>query len=231
MDALSTLGLSAVIWFAIHALISGSELRSRLVSRLGEPGFRGLFALLSVLSLWFLVSAYRSAPCVPLWLVPMPLLWLPAFVMPLAFLLLAGAFSVPNPTAVGAERILEREAPARGVLRITRHPFLWAVSLWSGAHVLANGSLASLAFFGSMLLTSLHGTRDIDRKRARSAKEAWARYVAVTSNVPFAAIIAGRNQLVFKELWLAIAIGSVLTALALAFHETLFRVAPLPVTR
>jgi uncharacterized membrane protein len=55
--------------------------------------------------------------------------------------------------------------------------------------------------------------------------------VAVTSNVPFAAIIAGRNQLVFKELWLAIAIGSVLTALALAFHETLFRVAPLPVTR
>jgi uncharacterized membrane protein len=230
MDALSKLGLAAVIWFAIHALISGSELRSALVTRLGERGFRGFFALLSALSLWFLVSAYNKAPCAPLWMPPALFLWLPGFVMPLAFLLLTGAFSVPNPTAMGAERILEREAPARGVLRITRHPFLWAVALWSGVHLLATGSVASLAFFGSMLLTALHGTRDIDRKRARGAKQHWERYLAVTSNVPFAAILAGRNQLVFRELWVPVGISSVLTALVLAFHEPLFHVAPLPVS-
>ncbi|HWA73689.1 MAG TPA: NnrU family protein [Polyangiaceae bacterium] len=227
-DPFARLVLAATVWFLIHPAVAGSSLRGRLVARLGEGPFRGLFAALSLASLTFLVMAYRAAPCEPLWITPRALLRLPATVMPVAFTLFAGAFTVPNPTAVGAERVLAAESVARGALRVTRHPFLWAVALWSGSHLIVNGNLASLWFFGSLCLTALVGTRDIDRKRQRSQPENFARYRAVTSNFPFAAIVAGRNQLVLRELLLPASIGVALTALLLTFHQRLFHVSPLP---
>jgi uncharacterized membrane protein len=227
-DPLTRLALAALVWFSIHPLLAGSSFRGKLVEKLGENAFRGMFALLSAAALLWLVAAYRAAPCAPLWVTPRALLRLPATLMPLAFTLFAGAFTLPNPTLVGAERALMQEAPARGVLRITRHPFLWSVALWSGAHLVVNGNLAALLFFGSMLATALVGTRDIDRKRERSAPAEFARYRAVTSNLPFAAIMAGRNQLLFRELWLPAGIGVTLTASLLLFHQRLFGVSPLP---
>lgn len=227
-DPFAKLALAASLWFLIHPLVAGSSLRGRLVAKLGEKAFRGLFALLSLASLTWLSMAYSAAPCAPLWATPRALLRLPATVMPLAFTLFAGAFTVPNPTAVGAERALAGETVARGVLRVTRHPFLWSVALWSGAHLIVNGNLAALLFFGSLLATALVGTRDIDRKRERSDPELFARYRAVTSNLPFAAIVSGRNQLVLRELLVPAGIGVTLTAILLTFHQQLFHVSPLP---
>jgi uncharacterized membrane protein len=86
------------------------------------------------------------------------------------------------------------------MLRITRHPFLWGVAIWSAFHLLANGDEASAIFFGSFLVLSLAGTSSIDAKRKRKAPEDWNRFAAVTSNVPFAAILAGRNRLSIGEL-------------------------------
>ena len=59
-------------------------------------------------------------------LVPLTLAWATILVapvcalvvMPLAFLLLVGGLSGPNPTAVGQEKLLEKELGPRGVLRI-----------------------------------------------------------------------------------------------------------------
>jgi len=39
------------------------------------------------------------------------------------------------------------------------------------------------------------GTAAIDAKRRRSFGEQWMQFAAVTSNVPFAAIVAGKNRL------------------------------------
>src|SRR3954465_11513968 len=117
------LALAAFAWFALHAVVAGSELRWAIAGRTGEKAFRALFSLLSIASLAFLVQAYRKAGFYPLWFTPRPLHWLPLATMPFALLLFVGAFSVPNATAVGAEKVLERTDAARGVLRITRHPF------------------------------------------------------------------------------------------------------------
>ncbi|HEX2674328.1 MAG TPA: NnrU family protein, partial [Polyangiaceae bacterium] len=130
------LALAAFAWFAIHAFIAGSELRWWLVERVGQRAFAALFSLLSLASLLFLIDAYRKAAFYPLWFSPRIIHFLPLLVMPLSLTLLVGAFSVPNPTAVGAEKVLQRTDAARGVLRITRHPFLWATALWSCAHLL-----------------------------------------------------------------------------------------------
>jgi uncharacterized membrane protein len=114
------------------------------------------------------------------------------------------------------------------VLRVTRHPFLWGVMLWSAAHLLVIGGRAALWFFGSFLLTAAFGTRSIDRKRAEVGGDAWQRYSLLTSNLPFAAIGAGRNRFVLRELWVP-AFGALALTVALLFgHRWLFGVSPIP---
>ena len=221
------LALAAFVWFGIHAFVAGSDLRWWLVKHLKEKGFLAFFSVLSLASLLFLIDAYRKAGFYPLWFTPRPLHWLPLAVMPFALLLLVGAFSVPNPTTVGAEKVLERTDAARGVLRITRHPFLWGVSLWSAAHLLVTGHAASILFFGSLLITALRGTASIDEKRRHTNPTEFARYAEVTSNLPFAAIILGKNRLKPKELWVPLVIAALLLAVILHLHQRLFGGSPL----
>jgi uncharacterized membrane protein len=83
----------------------------------------------------------------------------------------------------------------RGIVRITRHPFLWGVGLWAFVHLMVNGDVASLIFFGSLLLLALAGTTFIDAKRRRNFGDQWSRFIQATSNFPFIAIATGRNQL------------------------------------
>lgn len=220
------LALASFAWFALHAFVAGSALRWWLAGRLGENGFRALFSLLSLASLALLVDSYRKAAFYPLWFAPRPLHWLPLVVIPLALVLLVGAFSVPNPTAVGAEKVLERTDAARGVLRITRHPFLWAVALWSGAHLLVTGHVSAILFFGSLCVTALRGTSSIDEKRRRTNRSEFLRYAEVTSNLPFAAIVLGKNRLVLRELWVPLLIAGLLLAIILRLHARLFGFSP-----
>lgn len=225
------LGVAALTWFGIHPLIAGSGLRRFLVRKWGNRRYRAAFSLLSAASLAFLVAAYRKAPCDPLWITPRALYFLPLVVVPVAFVLLVGAFTAKNPMAVGGERAFEGDDPARGVQRITRHPFLWAIMLWSGAHLIVNGNVPAVLFFGSLFLTAAVGTRDIDRKRASAHPEAFRRYAELTSNVPFVAIFTGRNRWALRELALPLLLGLVLAGLTLHFHQSWFGLSPLRALR
>jgi uncharacterized membrane protein len=84
---------------------------------------------------------------------------------------------------------------ARGMVRITRHPFLWGVALWAVTHLIVNGELASLILFGTFLVLAIGGTAAIDAKRRRKSREQWQRFAQATSSVPFAAIVRGGNRL------------------------------------
>lgn len=210
--------LAAVTWFLLHAAVAGSAVRERLVARFGPKRYRSGFSLASLCSLWWLVSEYRGAPFRPLWTTPSALGWVPLAVVPVAFVLLVGAFSTPNPTAVDGERHLRLGEPAHGVLAITRHPFLWGVVLWAGAHLLVNGDVGSQLFFGSVGLTALRGTADIDRKRLRGSPREYADFMGRTSNVPLAALLAGRARLAPRECWLPLVLGLALALGAAALH-------------
>jgi uncharacterized membrane protein len=120
-------------------------------------------------------------------------------------------------------------AAVTGVLRITRHPFLWGVALWSGFHLVANGDEASVIFFATFLILALLGTMSIDAKRRRKLGAAWEAFARTTSNAPFAAVIAGRNTLRMAEMfgwrfWVAVLLFLVL----LFVHHWLFSVSPFP---
>ena len=114
----------------------------------------------------------------------------------IAFIFVVVGLATPSPTRVGMEsKLAQGPDIARGMVRITRHPFLWGVALWALVHLIVNGDLASLILFGSLLVLALGGTAAIDAKRRRSFGEQWMQFAAVTSNVPFAAIVAGKNRL------------------------------------
>jgi uncharacterized membrane protein len=221
------LALAALVWFLLHAAIAGSGLRFWLLARFGEKAYRGGFSLASIASLWWLVIEYRQAPFVPLWITPRPLAFVPVVLVPVALVFLIGAFTVPSPTSVGGEKLLAKAEP-RGFLRITRHPFLWAVALWALAHLLVNADAGSQIFFASLGVTAVRGAFDIDRKRRRTNPEEFARFEAVTSNLPFVALAAGKNRLVLPELALPLLLGLAVAAGSIYLHPRVFGASALP---
>lgn len=189
--------LAACVFFLfIHFAVSGTRWRDALVARLGEGPYSGLFSLVSLAAILWMAHAYSHAPAIELWGLLLSLRPIAFAVVFVGVLLVVIGLSSPNPTSVGMEgRVAEGAAAARGITRITRHPFLWGVTLWAFAHLVVNGDLASLILFGSLLLNALPGTAVIDAKLRRRFGPAWQAFAASTSNVPFAAIAAGRNQL------------------------------------
>jgi len=217
----------------IHIGISATGLRARIVGAIGEWPYRGLFSVASGALLTALIiglGQVRADPFnplnVPLWAPADWLRW-PAYVLVLLGLSLAfaGLFT-PGPTFAGFEKKgLERAEPAHGVLRITRHPFLWGVALWGLGHLLVNGERFAVMLFGAMALMAVYGARSIDRKGAARDPEGWAKFENVTSNMPFAAITQGRNRLAITEIgWRGLAGVAIAVAIAL-FHRQLFGVA------
>jgi uncharacterized membrane protein len=186
---------AAVFFLGIHFGVSGTKLRDRLVGMVGDKPFRGLFALTSIVGLVWMANAYAKAPHVPLWgqLIVLKPIALPLVLIAFAFVVIG--ISTPSPTTAGMESQLTRDVQVRGMTRITRHPFLWGTALWALVHFVINGDAASSILFGSLLLLAVGGTASIDAKRRRNFGERWESFARQTSNVPFAAIVAGRNRL------------------------------------
>lgn len=221
--------LSCGVFLGIH-VFTGSRWRDSLVAAIGAPAYRGLFSLVSIAVMAWIVVAYRNADLVPvLWTAPTWLRW-PALVLAaIAVLLVVLGLSTPSPTTAGGESTLRGAEPARGVLRITRHPFLNGVALWAATHVALNGDAASLVLFGTMLVLAVLGPAQIDAKRRRAFGAAWQRFESVTSAWPFGAVADGRNQVRLDEIGAArFAIAAGVFALLLASHAWLFGVSPLP---
>ncbi len=221
------LTVAALVWIACHVGLAGTRLRSAAAGRLGDAGFRAGFSILSVLSITWLIIAYRQAPFWLLWIATDWLRWLIVALMAAAFLLFTAAVVTRSPTAVGGDAMLTQEP--RGVLRVTRHPMLWSFALWAALHILGNGDAASLVFFGAFLITALAGMPSIDAKIAARDPRNWPRFAALTSILPFQAIIGGRNRLVPAEIgWLPLIMAVVLWAALLLAHPWIFGVNALP---
>jgi uncharacterized membrane protein len=192
---LFSLVIAALAFCGSHIVLSSTWLRGSLRDQLGERGFLAVYSLIAVVTFAWLLMAYSHAPTVPLWPRQRWMALVPVVIMPIATILLIAGYTTPNPTTVGMERFARADDPAPGILRVTRHPVMWAIGLWAISHLLANGDLRSLLFFGAFGALSLGGTVLIDRKKQLALGSHWGRLAEVTSNVPFAALVAGRTRL------------------------------------
>lgn len=225
---------AALVFLGIHLLIAGTRLRDGLVSAIGERAYLGLFSLLSLAGIVWLVVSYNSAQSSGanriLYDLGSGVRHAGIPVVAIAFLLGVQGLLMRNPTRVQVGGTMPTgPLPVFGVLRITRHPFLWGVALWSAFHLAANGDQASVIFFGTFFVLSLLGTVSIDAKRRRKMGAAWDGFAEQTSNVPFAAVLAGRTRLRPAEsLGWRCGVAAVVFLAILFCHDRLFGVSPFP---
>ncbi len=140
------LGLS--IFFGIHLVPGLVGFRRKIVAKLGEGPYQGLYSIIALAGLVLIVYGKSKIEFQPIWETPVWSINVIAVLMLLAFVFFAAASMKSN------------------IKRFTRHPMLWGVVFWSGAHLLANGDLTSLVIFGSFGVFSLFNMFSANRRGA-----------------------------------------------------------------
>lgn len=149
--------LGLLLFLGVHSLsIVAPAARDRLVGRLGENAFKGLYSLVSFVGLGLIVWGYglaREAP-VLLYALPAGFRHLAALLMLPVFVLLLAAY-----------------LPGR-IKTAAKHPMLLAVKLWALSHLLAQsvtgGTLADVLLFGGFLAWAVADRVSLKRRTLRA---------------------------------------------------------------
>ncbi len=222
------LTLASLFFLGLHFGIAATPMRQKILDKIGPIPYRIAFASAALLGIIWLVYAWRQAPYIALWGQPAVFRYLAVILMPLAFFFIIAGITTKNPARLGQEDTLQSHIEPEGVLKITRHPMLWGIALWALLHLLANGDLAALVFFGTFLVLAVFGTYLIDKKRGQQYGDAWQEFSTKTSRIPFQAILEKRQHLSWHELgWWRIVLALALYGGFLHAHAKLFGVSPL----
>jgi uncharacterized membrane protein len=218
---------SIVLWWTAfagsHMVLSSPRVRRSLVARLGEGPFAGIYSLVALATfvplVWTYAAATHTGPQLWSFTGIAAVRWLAIGLAAVGVALVAASFVQPSATGMDP-----RAAPrARGLTRITRHPLFAGLGLWGLAHVLTNGFLSDVVFFGGFPLFALVGGAHQDERKRLDHGHRLAAYMEETSLVPFGAIVRGRNRLAMRELpWPAFAAGVAIAAALYLAHPLLF---------
>jgi uncharacterized membrane protein len=215
MEPSIAVALLGVLFGATHIGLASARLRGGLVSRLGTLGFTILFFAIAATTFSLLVHTYASHRFDG---VPGPNLgsltafrWLATLAIALGLMLVSGCVAIypQTPMALFTETVHR----PRGLERVTRHPFFAGLALLALAHVLLATHLVGSVFFASLALVAMVGCRHQDAKLLALRGSSYAEYLSATSTVPFGALLAGRQRIVWHEL----PIGALATGLAFAW--------------
>ncbi len=181
---MSYLILGLVIFLGTHSVrIFADHWRTRARSRIGALPWKGLYSLASGLGLVLMVWGFglaRQQP-VQLWAPPMITRHAAALLTLIAFVLLAAAY-----------------VPGNGIKARLHHPMVLGVQLWAGAHLLANGNVAHVVLFGSLLVWAL---LNYSAARRRDLAQG-TRYAAGTAGRTGLTVAIGVGAWIAFALWL-----------------------------
>ncbi len=150
---MTVLVLGLILFLGVHSLsIVNEPLRDRLVARLGEWPYKGLYSLVALAGLLAIVWGYGLARQAPVLLYAPPT-WLSH----VAMVLLLPVFPL----------FLAAYLPGRIKLKL-KHPMLVAVKLWALAHLLANGMAHDVLLFGSFLAWAVADRISLKRRQPRA---------------------------------------------------------------
>jgi len=217
-------GAVFAVFLASHSIPVRPNIKSRLIAKLGRGGFSFAYSVLSTVMLACLITAATQAPFVGVWDNAIWQRHLALAGMFVVCVVLALSIGRPNPFSFGGANN-DRFDPARpGIVRWTRHPVLFALALWSGLHLLANGDLAHVVLFAIFTLFAVMGHSIIDRRtRRHMGDKAWRDIQNAVKQAPL-------FQRPHSFSWLAIRLLAAGFAYAtlIHLHETLLGVSPLP---
>ena len=218
---LTLIVLFSVLFAVNHLLLSHGSIREGLVKKMGQWPFRGLYSLISFLTLGpAAVLWWQNRHLGPvLWELPFwPERIIAGILVLFGFLLFFQLLATPSPASM-----MPAKSEARGVLRITRHPMNLGISLWALAHLLANGTVGDVSFFGSFIVVGVLGPYRMDARLKKSKGEDFTEFCNQTSVLPFGAIIRGRNRLALDELSFPLFLIAIVAFVTLTiFHSRFF---------
>jgi uncharacterized membrane protein len=138
---MAVLIVGLIVFLGAHSVrIFGDSWRRRLIARLGDGPWKGLYSLVSAVGLILIVWGYGLARQSPI------LLWSsPEWLKHLAIALNLVAFILFAAYLVPAGQMKARLG----------HPMLLSVKVWAFAHLLANGTLADVLLFGGFLVWAI----------------------------------------------------------------------------
>ena len=223
------LAISGLVFLAIH-IVPATPLRRAMTETIGEGAYTGLFSVVSLISIWWWVSAFNGAAYdQAVWAYPGWWPWAKAAILLLAAVLFVGGLSSPNPTLPQGGKLLERPDVAQGIFAVTRHPLMWSFGLWGIAHLISQPNWRGFWFYGLFALTAIGGAMLQERRKAAVYGASWDGFAGKTSFVPFLAVSRGRAKLRIAEIgWWRIAVAVLLWVTILWLHPWLFGVAALP---
>lgn len=161
-------------------------LRAPLVRGLGEKPFLGLYSLVALASMVWMVLAFRASPPGSGGLSGMAgdVSWILASLLTLlALVLLLGSFR-GNPAMPDTPAEKVAAASPTGVFAVTRHPMMWGIALWAVAHILIGWSARTAIVASAVLILALVGSHLQDRKKATLLGDAWVQWEGRTSFWP-----------------------------------------------
>ena len=213
-----------ILFAGAHIGLGTRRVRRGLVARLGEQGFSVAFSVVAALAFTPLVRFYAAhrfegppglaAGTHPVGNGLLTLLALGGIALAVAGLV---GFRPSTMTPFGA-----RVPAVRGLDRVTRHPFFVGVAVLAIAHTLLATRLVGTVFFGGRAAFTLVGMRIQDAKLLQQRGAPYADYLAATSAVPFAAVVAGRQTVAASELpWIALGVGLIVAGLLRWTHESI----------
>lgn len=185
--------IAGAFFLLTHRVPTIPSVRAALVDQIGERGFVVSYSLLSLVMLTWLIVASGRAPYVELWPVEPWQAWVPIVSMPIACLFLAFSIAVPNPLSFSGGDAAAFHPERPGFVGFARHGLLWALAIWSAAHIPPNGNVAHVILFGTFAAFSIVGMAMIDRRKRRQLGPAeWVRLSANTSFWPGQSFVMGR---------------------------------------
>lgn len=219
--------VAMLLFMGSHRIPAALGVKDGLVTRLGTTGYTALFSLGSTLLLFWVIWAAGRAPFVPLWDQSAASRWAVNLVMPVVILLVSFGVAASNPFAFeGRNSGFDPDHP--GIVGLTRQPLLWALALWSGVHLWANGDLAHVILFGTFAAFSVLGMALVERRRARMIGEDWGRLAARTSLMPFAALLTCKWRPRSLPSWSRFTLAILAWVAVFHLHEAVIGVLPVP---
>lgn len=215
--------IASSLFFLTHLVLSHGFIREAMIEQLSELGFRAVYSLVAFLTLGLAILMMMKVQDMG------PVFWDSTWLYPLTYLLMMLAFTLTllalaNPSPTG---MMPAAMEPRGVLRVTRHPMNMGIASFALAHLIANGSLGGLFFFGAIFLTGFVGAYHQDRRKAREKGDEFRTFQEQTSVLPFAAIINGKTRLAIKEFSLPLLVIAAAAYVAMIFlHQRLIGVTP-----
>lgn len=168
--------IGLVLFLGAHLIFLLPGMRERFINAIGILPYKAGFAIIAGTGLYLAWNGRAEAPYREIWNIGAGGLHVALTLMPLAILFVAGAYLSP------------------GGKRLARHPMLSGVALWSLVHLLANGDVASVLFFGGIFAFSIVAQFMADARLQRQDPHKWAELAQTTSRIPFLALLQGRSR-------------------------------------